>query len=74
MSKNSKYTSTEMYTLVISNVEYLLEKEKRLLKDNEIMEKSLQSRIELSKKVIEDLNKTKNIFESYPGITWDIQS
>jgi hypothetical protein len=63
-----------MYTLVISNVEYLLEKEKRLLKDNEIMEKSLQSRIELSKKVIEDLNKTKNIFESYPGITWDIQS
>ena len=52
MSKDLKYSSTEMFTLVISNVEYLLEKEKRFLQDNEIKVKNLQSHIELSKKKI----------------------
>jgi hypothetical protein len=74
MSKDLKYSSTEMFTLVISNVEYLLEKEKRFLQDNEIKVKNLQSHIELSKKKIEDFQKTINVFKSHPGITWDIQS
>jgi hypothetical protein len=74
MSKDLKYTSKEMYTLVISNVEYLLEKEKRFLQDNEVQVRNLQSHIELSKKKIEDFQKTVNVFKSHPGITWDIQS
>ena len=74
MSKDLKYTSKEMYTLVISNVEYLLEKEKRFLQDSEIQLRNLQSDIELSKKMIEDFQKTVNVFESHPGITWDLHS
>lgn len=74
MSKDLKYTSKEMYTLVISNVEHLLEKEKRFLQDSEIQLRNLQSDIELSKKKIEDFQKTVNVFKSHPGITWEIHS
>lgn len=72
MSK-SKYTPSESYSLLLSNTQYLLERERDFLKDSENKLRYAQSSIEVSQRKIRDLEATINILRAHPGITYEIQ-
>lgn len=72
MSK-SKYTPSESYSVLLSNAQYLLERERDFLLDSENKLRYAQSSIEVSQKKIRDLEATINILKSHPGITYELQ-
>jgi hypothetical protein len=67
------YTPNESYSLLMSNTQYLLEKEEKRVKDLKVEINKLKRDIELSEKMICDFRSTLNILNSHPGITYEFE-